>query len=118
MTGFYRILYLHVSKWGSGGAAMNEMEAEKTVQILWEQVSLAEGGVWEEELSEIMFGSSNTKLGGWPWFVGSGDSLKEMIILVDLHNRLHKVGDIGIAEMSFGFCKGRLELRNIALYTL
>lgn len=50
--------------------------------------------------------------------MGSGDSLKEMILLVDLHNRLHKVGDIGIAEMSFGFCKGWLELRNIALYTL
>lgn len=41
-----------------------------------------------------------------------------MIFLVDLYNRLYKVGDIGIVEMSFGFCKGRLELRNIVFYIL
>lgn len=66
-----------------------------------------------------MFESLNNKLEGWALFMGSAEPLKnEMILLVDLQNKLHKVDDIGIAEMNFVFCIGWLLLRNIALCIL
>lgn len=47
--------------------------------------------------------------------MGSANPLKnEVILLVVLQTRLHKVEDTGIAEMSFVFLGGLFLLRNIA----
>lgn len=50
-------------------------------------ISLAVQGRWE-----VMFASLNTELEGWTSFMGSGEPLKnEVILLIDLQNRSPKV---------------------------